>query len=167
MHHRRLWFAHIHSGPTWAHACGGTGWSRRWAEEAARHAQRYEQRRFAEDEFLGGAGLGVRRPLRVLAFKLELDDAQTARLARVLERLKLERAQAALDLRRAAADLADALEGDELARDKIGAAGELRLTAARRIEAAVAAAMADLHALLEPDQRARLAELIRTGVIRI
>ena len=169
MHHR--FFHHRHGfGPRfeYAYGCGGGGrWSRRFAEEAAERAQRFAQRRFEEEELTGGFGLGVRRPLRFLSWKLDMDEEQTGRLARVLERLKLERAQAALDLRRAAADLADALEADPFARDKVEAAGQLRASAARRVEEAVARALAELHALCEPDQRTRLAELIRTGVLRI
>ena len=69
---------------------------------------RFEMRGADSDDFFG-AGLGVRRPLRFLAWRLELSEEQTASLARILERLKLERAQAALDLRRAAAELADAV----------------------------------------------------------
>jgi hypothetical protein len=167
MHHRHVWFGRFHSDPAYAWACAGSSGSRRWAEHGGRWAHTHAQRRLEEDELYGSTGLGVRRPLRFLSWKLDLDDAQTARLARVLERLKLERAQAALDLRRGAADLADAVEASELAREALGAAGELRLGAARRIEAAVSAALAELHAMLEPDQRARLAELIRTGAIRI
>ena len=43
-----------------------------------------------------GAGFGVRRPLRYLAFKLDLSEAQMADLAVILDELKIERAQAAL-----------------------------------------------------------------------
>ncbi len=150
--------------PPLQRACGG---SERWAEEAARRAQHFAHRRFEEDTFVSGAGLGVRRPLRFLASRLDLDDEQSARLARILERLKLERAQASLDLRRAAADLADALEASEFTRAKVDSASALRADAARRVETAVATAIQDLHALLEPDQRARLAEFVRSGVIRI
>jgi hypothetical protein len=167
VHHRHSWhWRSRHFDPVYAAGCGAR-WSREWADEAARHAQRWAHRRFDEEELVGRAGLGVRRPLRFLVWKLDLDDEQAGKLARILERLKLERAQAALDLRRGAADLADALEASEIAQAALGAAGELRVAAARRIEAAVAAAIAELHALLEPDQRARLAELIRTGAIRI
>jgi len=147
--------------------CGGPRSSARWAEEAAEHARRFAHRRFDEDEFVSSAGFGVRRPLRFLAWKLDLDDGQTTQLARILERLKLERAQAALDLRRAAAELADVLESEEFARAKVESANEFRAAAARRIEAAVALALEELHRLLEPAQRARLAELVRTGVVRL
>ena len=152
------------------HAYAGCGRGRRgdaWAEEALARAQRFAHRRFEEEDALGGAGLGVRRPLRFLSWKLDLSPEQTSSLARILERLKLERAQAALDARRAAADLADALESGELARAKLESAGALRAEAARRIEAAVAKAIEELHALLDAEQRTQLAEMVRTGAIRI
>ena len=144
---------------------------RRWARAAERHEERlarglrFAQRAGDSDDFFG-AGLGVRRPLRFLAWRLELSDEQTASLARILERLKLERAQAALDLRRAAAELADAFEG-EFARAQADAAGEQRGAATRRVQDAVAKALEELHALLDPEQRSRFADLIRTGAIRI
>jgi len=165
MHHRHPWSRHFRRA-AYAYGCDPDQ-AERWAEDLARQAQRFAHRRFEEDELFGGTGLGVRRPLRFLAWKLELSDDQTAQLARVLERLKLERAQAALDQRRAAADLADAVEAVEFTRARVDAAGELRANAARRIEAAVAKALEELHALLEPDQRRHLAELVRTGAIRI
>lgn len=147
---------------------------RHWERAARRHerwlerAMRWESRRHGDghegDEFFG-AGLGVRRPLRFLAWKLDLDEDQTAALARILEQLKLERAQAALDLRRAAASLADAFAG-ELDRARAEAAAEQRTAATRRVQDAMAKALEELHGLLEPDQRRALAELIRTGGIR-
>jgi Spy/CpxP family protein refolding chaperone len=152
--------------PRWAYAgAGATGRAgRAWAREWVRQARRFEHRGEGDDFF--GAGLGVRRPLRFLAWRLELTDEQTSSVARILEHLKLERAQAALDLRRAAAALADAFEG-EFARAQAEAAAEQRAAAARRVQDAVAKALEDLHALLDPDQRRDLAELIRTGAIRI
>src|SRR6476620_10523637 len=51
-------------------------------------------------------GFGVRRPLRFLAYKLGLDEKQVAELARVLDDLKTERAQVAVDDRRTLADFA-------------------------------------------------------------
>jgi Spy/CpxP family protein refolding chaperone len=162
-HHRHRWQRHFERA--FAHGCGSPDASERWAEDLAEQARRFAHR--FEEEVFGAAGLGVRRPLRFLAWKLALSDEQTAALARILERLKLERAQAALDQRKAAADLADAVEAAEFARAKVEAAGELRSAAAQRVEAAVAAALAELHALLDAEQRARLAELVRTGAIRI
>jgi hypothetical protein len=133
-------------------------------DEALSRALRFAQRGGESDEFFG-AGLGVRRPLRFLAFRLELSEPQTSSLARILEALKLERAQAALDLRRAAAALADAFEG-EFSAAQAELAAEQRSAATRRVQDAVAKALGDLHALLEPEQRGLLAELIRSGGIR-
>src|SRR5207244_3357986 len=52
------------------------------------------------DDDFGTGGFGVRRPLRFLAHKLDLDDRQVAALARILDALKTERAQAEVDRRR-------------------------------------------------------------------
>src|SRR5690348_849815 len=54
----------------------------------------------------GGGGFGVRRPLRFLAYKLELSDAQVPELAKILNELKTERAQADVDDRRAISSFA-------------------------------------------------------------
>src|SRR6202000_866410 len=59
----------------------------------------------------GGGPFGVRRPLRFLAYKLELDEKQVGELARVLNELKTERAQAEVDQRRTTAAFADAVGG--------------------------------------------------------
>jgi hypothetical protein len=151
--------------PAYAHGCGA-GAAERWAERLEERAQRFAQR-FEEDGPFAGAGLGVRRPLRFLAHKLDLTDEQTSRLARLLERMKLERAQAALDLRRAAADLADAIEAERFDAAAVEAAGQRRVEAARRVEETVGRTLGELHAQLEPAQRAAFAELLRTGAVRI
>ena len=63
-----------------AFAEAGCDGSARWADDAARRARRFAHRRFEEDAFVASAGLGVRRPLRFLASRLDLDDAQSAQL---------------------------------------------------------------------------------------
>src|SRR5262245_10868149 len=60
-----------------------------------------------DDESWAG-GFGVRRPLRFLARKLDLDHSQMAELARILDELKIERAQADVDRRRTLSAFADA-----------------------------------------------------------
>src|SRR5215813_4880563 len=50
-----------------------------------------------------GGEFGVRRPLRFLAYKLELDEKQVGDLARILNELKTERAQGDVDGRRTVA----------------------------------------------------------------
>ncbi|HSJ96849.1 MAG TPA: Spy/CpxP family protein refolding chaperone [Myxococcota bacterium] len=138
-----------------------------WADDEARRARRFAHRRGEPEAAFGGAGLGVRRPLRFLADRLDLDEGQLQALARVLERLKLERAQAELDLRRAAAELADAFEAESFGRDAAERAASLRAAAAQRVQEALARALEELHAQLAPEQRGRLAALVRAGVIRL
>jgi Spy/CpxP family protein refolding chaperone len=114
-----------------------------------------------------GGGFGVRRPLRFLAHKLDLDDRQVAELARILDELKTERAQAEVDRRRTVAALADAVTGDTFDSAKAGEGGDLRVQSAERLRGAVLKALQQIHAILRPDQRARLAYLIRTGTLAI
>ena len=120
-----------------------------------------------EGGFGGGGGFGVRRPLRFLVHKLDLDERQTAELARILDELKTERAQAEVDRRRTVAALADALAGDTFDAAKAGEGGEMRVKSAERLRTAVLKALQQIHAVLRPDQRARLAYLIRTGTLAI
>jgi len=112
-----------------------------------------------------GSGFGVRRPLRFLAYKLELDERQVTEFARILDELKTERAQAAVDDRRSLAELADAMTGEAFDAAKATAAGDRRVASAQRLRDALARALSQIHALLNPDQRGRLAYLIRTGVL--
>src|SRR2546428_3174672 len=83
------WAEHWGCGPSFA--------ERVWAERRA-SGERY-------GDFAGGA-FGVRRPLRFLAFKLDLDERQVAELAKILSELKTERAQAEVDSRRTLAGVA-------------------------------------------------------------
>jgi len=110
---------------------------------------------------------GVRRPLRFLAFKLQLEEAQVGELARILDAIKTERAQAAVDHRRAISSFADAIEGDIFDEGKAQAGASLRLQSADRLREAVVTALGRLHKLLDAQQRTRLAYLIRTGTLSI
>ena len=118
-----------------------------------------------DDQF--GGGFGVRRPLRFLAHKLGLDDSQVAALARILDELKTERAQAEVDRRRTVSAFADALSGDEFDDAKAGEGGTLRVKSAEHIRDAVLKALREIHAALRPDQRLQLAYLIRTGTLAV
>jgi Spy/CpxP family protein refolding chaperone len=115
----------------------------------------------------GGEGFGVRRPLRFLAFKLELEEAQVTELATVLSELKTERAQAAVDQRRTTSSLAEAVTGDSFDEAKAKAAADERTKSTERVQAAVVRALGRIHALLKPEQRAKLAYLLRTGALSI
>jgi hypothetical protein len=105
--------------------------------------------------------------LRFLAYKLELDERQVAELARVLDELKTERAQGEVDRRRSLTALADAVGGETFDEARAKEAGALRVTTAERLRDAVVKALGRIHALLDADQRERLAYLIRTGALQV
>ena len=134
------------TGATYAHGCG----------------PRYE----ASGRF-GDAGLGVRRPLRYLAYKLELDDKQVSELAKILADLKTERAQAEVDARRSLASFADALGREQFDESGAQQAAQLRVASAERLRDAVVKALGRLHGMLDAEQRERLAYLIRTGALTL
>jgi Spy/CpxP family protein refolding chaperone len=137
---------------------GGRGWHR--------HERDDRQAGGAEDDFGGGA-FGVRRPLRFLAYKLELNDKQVAELARILDELKTERAQAEVDRRRTMSAFADAVGGESFDTAKAKDGADLRVASAERLRDAVTKALGRIHAQLDGEQREQLAYLIRTGTLQL
>jgi Spy/CpxP family protein refolding chaperone len=129
----------------------------------SRHRPWFEHHHYAPDSFSGG--FGVRRPLRFLAWKLGLEEAQVAELAAILNELKTERAQNAVDDRRALTLLADAAAGESFDAAKAEEATRLRSQSAERVQRQVVEALRRIHALLRPEQRAQLAYLLRTGTL--
>ena len=115
----------------------------------------------------GGGSFGVRRPLRFMAWKLELNEAQVEQLASILADLKTERAQAAVDHRRSVGLFADALDGDTFDDDKATRGAESRVQTAEKLKAAVLVALKRTHAMLDPEQRKALAYLLRSGQLTI
>ena len=159
--------------PYWKRSrCEGRREARVWfgAEGGpGRHEFRY---RAAEEDdaapfSAGGGSFGVRRPLRFLAYKLGLSEEQVAELARILDEIKTERAQAAVDHRRAVSTFAEAIEADTFDEAKANTGAAIRVQSAERLRAAVVQALGRLHRLLDAEQRARLAYLIRTGTLSI
>jgi hypothetical protein len=117
-------------------------------------------------EFEGGS-FGVRRPLRFLAHRLELNETQVAELATILDDLKIERAQAAVDHRRSTSAFADAVAGDKLDEARFDEIRADRVKSAERLQTAVARALGSIHGLLDNEQRKKLAYLLRTGALAI
>jgi hypothetical protein len=114
-----------------------------------------------------GGAFGVRRPLRFLAWKLELDEQQVAELARVLADLKTERAQGEVDQRRTLTSFADALQAGAFDEAKAGEGAALRVKSAEKLRDAVLTALRKIHAVLSEEQRAKFAYLIRTGTVTL
>ena len=139
---------------THAHRGCGCGPSGAWQS-----THRTQHHHYAGERF------GVRRPLRFLAWKLGLDEPQVVELAAILNELKTERAQAEVDDRRALALLADAAQGETFDRDKAAEATRLRTQSAERVQQMVVDSLARIHALLDAEQRGRIAYLLRTGTL--
>jgi len=161
------WWMHRRwEGDCRPHAGCGTGRHGRWEGSSRQH---WSERHAAPGDGgdLGAGAFGIRRPLRFLAYKLQLDDRQVGELARILNALKTERAQAEVDARRAMAGLADAVAATTFDHQAATDAAAVRVRSAERLRDAVARALGELHALLDPDQRARLAYLIRTGTLQV
>ena len=158
-HHEAQWVGHG-CGPSGCGPGGGRGRGGGEHGHGFRHAG-------GHDEDFGGGAFGVRRPLRFLAWKLELEENQVAELAKVLNDLKTERAQAAVDDRRSTSAFADGIAGESFDETKVGEAAALRVQTAERLRDAVVSALRRIHAVLDPEQRERLAYLIRTGALSI
>ena len=146
-------FDHCGPGSHWSQRPSGP-WAPRWAAPP-------------DPSDLGAGSFGVRRPLRFLAYKLHLDDEQVAQLARILNEVKTERAQAEVDSRRTLAAFADAVAGSAFDQQQAGEGAALRVKSAERLRDVVVKALGQIHALLEPEQRERLAYLIRTGTLTL
>ena len=144
--------------------------ARRWAGWEAFAATHGCSRLYASgghSSDYGRATFGVRRPLRLLAYKLGLEAEQVRELARILDQLKTERAQEEVDERRAVAAFADALAGATFVGEKAREGAAIRAKSLERHQEVVVQALGQLHALLNAEQRAQLAYLIRTGVITL
>lgn len=95
------------------------------------------------------------------------NERQTEQLAAVLDDLKTERAQAAVDHRRMTAVVADLFAAPAFDAAKVTEAGAACVASATRLAEAQAKALARVHALLEDEQRKTFAYLLRTGAIAI
>ena len=131
------------------------------------YAERVWEQRYETSGRFGDGAFGVRRPLRYLAYKLDLGEKQVAELAKILTDLKTERAQADVDGRRTLAALADAVAGEQFDEMKAAEGGQVRVGSAERLRDAVVKALGRIHAILDAEQRERLAYLIRTGTLTL
>ncbi len=155
-------------GDAWCGTYAGAGeWGPRTSEGRCGSRETFHFSSRHHDPIFGGRGIGVRRPLRFLSYRLDLSERQVSEVAKILEGLKIERAQAEVDLRRAASDLADALESADFGRSSSDSARSRRMEAARRVQDTVSKALEQLHELLDQEQREELARLVRSGAIQI
>ena len=155
MYHMR-WWRLAHCEPSYAGA--GCGTSPRGHEHG--FGMRMEMHGHGH-----GPGRGVRRPLRFLAWKLELEEDQLGEVAKILGELKTERAQGEVDHAKGLAALADAVSAESFDAARAAEGAAFRVASAERMRGATVKALEGLHRMLSPEQRRTLAYLIRTGSI--
>ena len=131
------------------------------------HRERAHDDDMSASEDGGGGGFGVRRPLRFMAHRLELDEKQVTELAAVLDELKTERLQASVDHRRSVGSFADALAGDAFDEASATKAADARVKSSERLRDAVVKALKRTHAMLDAEQRKQLSYLLRSGQLTI
>ncbi|MEM7678902.1 MAG: hypothetical protein AAF449_23220 [Myxococcota bacterium] len=102
-----------------------------------------------------------------MAHKLDLDESQVRILARILDELKTERAQARVDEQRTISGFAEAIDNETFDADGASRAAQRRVETAERLKASVLKALKDTHEMLDERQRGRLAYMLRSGVLTI
>lgn len=115
----------------------------------------------------GGRMFGVRRPLRYLTWKLDLSDQQVRDLADVLKRLKTARAQTQVDWEASLTEIADTFTSADFDDDNVRAAVDRRKCSASAQQDQVVEALRRVHAILDENQRADFAFLLRSGSLEI
>ena len=133
---------------------------------------RHKRRRGAADvtrmySCHSGPMFGIRRPLRHLTWKLELDEDQVREMADVLARLKTARAQTRVDRQASVNDLAQAFGGEGFDDDKASDAIERRKASVAGQEDSVLEALRRIHEILDAEQRAEFAYLLRSGSLEL
>ena len=140
-------------------------WYRRYAYASAfsEHAEQpfYESRNHRRGSF------GVRRPLRYLSYQLDLDEQQRRRIAAVLDRLKMEREQGKLDEKKTVSELASLVTNESVSVDELRKTLEPRVKSTENLQIAIAKAVQEIVAVLDPDQREEFAYLLRSGVLNL
>ncbi|MFP6836477.1 MAG: hypothetical protein VB948_10280 [Pseudomonadales bacterium] len=142
------------------HACNR--WSKRYAYAVAQ-----TEHPFFESRQHRGSSFGVRRPLRYLSYQLDLDDSQRRRIAAALDRLKIEREQGRLDKKKTVSALAELVTREGVSVDELRTALAPRIESAENLQIAIAQAVQEIAAVLDPDQREEFAHLIRSDALKL
>lgn len=114
-----------------------------------------------------GPMFGIRRPLRHLTWKLGLDEDQVREMADILARLKTARAQTRVDREASVNDLAQAFGAEGFDDERAAEAIERRKTSVAGQEDGVLDALRRIHEILDADQRAEFAYLLRSGSLNL
>jgi hypothetical protein len=114
-----------------------------------------------------GPMFGVRRPLRHLAWKLNLSEVQVRALVDVLDRLKTGYGQARLDQDRSTSEVAAVFAASEFDNERAGAALQSRTRATETLNQELLTAVRGIFDLLSEEQRREFAYLLRSGAFTL
>ena len=143
----------------WRHAYAAGCWERAHAEANARQGHRNH----SMFSWSSGPTFGVRRPLRHLAWKLNLSEAQVRDVVDVLDRLKTAYNQARLDQDRSTSEVAAAFTDAEFNAERVTAALANRTRATEVLNVDLLTATRRIFELLNEEQRREFAYLLRSG----
>ncbi|MCP4499278.1 MAG: hypothetical protein GY822_04840 [Deltaproteobacteria bacterium] len=153
-------FSHVEAAAAEAQGSSGCGHRAR----ARRHHHRSSGE---ESEARDGHGFGVRRPLRLLARRLELSEEQVIEMSSILDEIRHARAQVSLDTQRTVGGFADTLLQGDLDGEKIRQLAAERVKSQEKMAAATVQCLERTHVLLDDEQRKSLAMLMRSGAITL
>ena len=147
----------------WRHAYAAAYWQQACSQRSNSEAQS------APNMFTWSSGpmFGVRRPLRHLAWKLNLSEAQVRLLVDVLDKLKTGYAQARLDQDRSTSAVAAVFSAAEFDNDNVSAALNTRTRANETLNQELLAAVRAIFELLNAQQRLEFAYLLRSGAFTL
>ena len=140
-------------------------WPWRYAYANHHSSKSFHESRWHKNSGGGPRNFGVRRPLRYLTWRLDLDESQTRRMARVLNQLKTEHEQAAVDEKRTVAALAKSMESGTPTLDEAREALSGRVQTAEKLREETAKAIVAISDFLDEDQREEFINLILTGSV--
>ena len=139
----------------------------RYAYAGAIKPEHFKKHRYESRWHGRGAGFGVRRPLRYLSHHLDLDESQVRRMAAVLNTLKTEREQAAVDEKRSISAIAELMAEGTPTLDEVREALSGRVRAAEKLNEETARAVVAVADFLDDDQRDEFINLLLTGSISL
>ena len=145
----------------WRHAYAAACWQQACSETTSRSASNHS--RHAMFSWSSGPTFGVRRPLRHLAWKLNLNETQVRDVVDVLDRLKTAYNQARLDQDRSTSEVAAVFSAAEFDGERVTSALSTRTRATEALNQELLAAMRRIFEMLNEEQRREFAYLLRSG----
>ncbi len=149
----------------WRHAYAAACWQQAHSDDSNAQPRHRGSHAGHHSMFSWSSGptFGVRRPLRHLAWKLNLSEAQIRDVVDVLDRLKTAYNQARLDQDRSTSDVAAVFAGAEFDSERVTAALANRTRATEVLNLDLLAATRRIFELLNEEQRREFAYLLRSG----